>query len=151
MNNNINDGRQVPKNLGSTLKYLREKKGYSLQKMFELTGVSPSYLNRLELGERRNPSIIVIKKIADALEVPLEKLIDLLNEDENDETERIPTLAESIIYNPVTINGKIITNEVKLILLEIIEDILDFSWTGEDKNKEIYELLKLIEKLKKVS
>ena len=37
-------------NFGSMIRYLREKQGYSLKDLEDITGISPSYINRLERG-----------------------------------------------------------------------------------------------------
>ena len=46
---------------------IRRKKGYTLTKLSELSGVSAGYLCHLENGTRINPSIEVMNKISDAL------------------------------------------------------------------------------------
>ena len=49
------------------LKQLRIEKGYSLDEFSKLSGISISYLNELENGSKRNPSLDIIHKIAIAL------------------------------------------------------------------------------------
>lgn len=143
--------RQVSENLGSAIRYYREKKGYSLQKMFELTGVSPSYLNRLELGQRRNPALSIVNNIADALGVPVDKLVEISLEEQKNTTEELPTIAEIIIYNNFAINGNPVKQEAKEVLVDIVENITDYIWEGKEKNREIYELLDLIEEFKQLA
>lgn len=53
---------------GSRIRELRKSKGISLTKLSELTGVSKSYLSCLERNQN-NPSIDVLEKISDRLEV----------------------------------------------------------------------------------
>jgi len=50
------------------IKAIREEKGMTLEKLAGLAGVSAGYLCHLERGSRKNPSIEVMNKIADALE-----------------------------------------------------------------------------------
>ena len=50
------------------LKAIREKKGMTLERLGELTGVSAGYLCHLENGTRKNPSIEVMNNICEALD-----------------------------------------------------------------------------------
>lgn len=58
------------------LRNLREKKEYSLDKLAEITGISKSYLWELENRKSRSPSAEKLSKVADALGVTLEYLLD---------------------------------------------------------------------------
>ncbi len=49
------------------LKQIREKRGMTLVKLSELSGVSVGYLCHLEKGSRKNPSIQIMEKISKAL------------------------------------------------------------------------------------
>ncbi|MFP5112721.1 helix-turn-helix domain-containing protein [Bacillaceae bacterium C204] len=60
---------------GIKLNKLRKEKGYSINKLSELTGISKSYLSLLEREVQNNPSIDIIEKIAKALEVDINYLI----------------------------------------------------------------------------
>ena len=64
-----------PQELGHMLKALRERKGLTQVELAEKAGVTQSYLARLEAGERENPSLDVLKRLAEALGVPLSKLL----------------------------------------------------------------------------
>ena len=50
------------------IKKIREKKGMTLEKLAELSGISAGYLCHLERGTRKNPSIEVMDRIAKALD-----------------------------------------------------------------------------------
>lgn len=58
------------------LKRMRKEKGYSLNKLSELTGISKSYLSLLERGIQKNPSIDITEKIAKALGVNINYLVN---------------------------------------------------------------------------
>lgn len=62
--------------LREKLRNLREKKGYSLDKLAEITDTSKSYLWELENRETRKPSADKLIKIADALGVTIDYLMD---------------------------------------------------------------------------
>lgn len=57
------------------IRKLRKEKHFTLNKMAEKTGISVNYLSQVERGYT-NPSIGILKKITDALEVPLLALVD---------------------------------------------------------------------------
>lgn len=56
----------VKKRLGD----LRNEKGYSAYKLAKLSGVSPSYIQRIENGER-NPTVDKLEKICKGLGISL--------------------------------------------------------------------------------
>lgn len=62
--------------LGEKIRRLRTEKGYSLDKFAELTGTSKSYLWDLENREPQRPSADKINRIAAALEVTPEYLLE---------------------------------------------------------------------------
>ena len=95
--------REVSKKLGRAIRYYREAQGVSLAELGDRAGISASYLNRIELGERLAPSLPIIKNIADALNLPLEHLIELSIESTG---ESQLLLSELILGNDFIIRGK---------------------------------------------
>lgn len=57
------------------IKELRKLKGFSQKELAKLTGVSQSYISELEAGIKTNPSIKVIKRIAEVLEIDICQLV----------------------------------------------------------------------------
>ena len=57
------------------LKKLREKKGYSLEKVARLADLSLNTIVKVENGVNKNPTIETLTKIAKALEVGVDDLI----------------------------------------------------------------------------
>ena len=53
--------------MGNQMRKIREEKGLTLRYIAYKTGLSEGYLCHLEKGKRRNPSMEVMKKIANAL------------------------------------------------------------------------------------
>ena len=49
------------------LKEFRIEKGYPLDELAKLSGISVSYMSELENGSKRNPSLDIVHKIARAL------------------------------------------------------------------------------------
>ena len=62
--------------LGAKLKHHRLEKGYSLDKLAELTGSSKSYLWELENRDTRKPSAEKLNHVAHALGVTTDYLLD---------------------------------------------------------------------------
>lgn len=66
----------MPAVLGSKIKELRDQKGYTLEKLAELTGSSKSYIWELENKNPPRPSAEKVSKIAEQLGVTMEYLMD---------------------------------------------------------------------------
>jgi len=60
--------------IGKTIKRLRIEREISQQDLAKDAGLTPSFLSLVENG-RRQPSLVVIRRLADALAVPEEILI----------------------------------------------------------------------------
>ena len=65
----------VNEKFGKRVKDLRKKKGFTQEKLAELTKIDYSYLNAIESG-KKNPSLKRIAKIARVLGVSLRELLD---------------------------------------------------------------------------
>lgn len=57
------------------IKYCRKHRGITLEELSNKTGISKAYLSRLENGGKINPSLIILEKIANVLQVELTFLI----------------------------------------------------------------------------
>ncbi|MDR7000609.1 helix-turn-helix transcriptional regulator [Neobacillus niacini] len=61
--------------LGEIIYDLRKKRGYSLSELSEKANISKSYLSNIERNLNRNPSIQVLRKIAQVLNVDMKTLL----------------------------------------------------------------------------
>ena len=61
--------------ISENLKKLRDKKGYSLEKVARLADLSLNTIVKVENGVNQNPTIETLNKIAKALEVGVDDLI----------------------------------------------------------------------------
>ena len=61
--------------IGRRIKEIRKSKGLSQEKLAEKAGTSPNYLSRMERGTE-NPTLDMLIKLADALEVEMWELFD---------------------------------------------------------------------------
>ncbi len=58
------------------LRTLREEKGWTQEKLAEKASVERSYLTKLETGDKVNPSLAVLKRLAKSLRVPVTQLLE---------------------------------------------------------------------------
>lgn len=61
--------------IASNLKKIRADKGYSLEKVARLADLSLNTIVKIEGGTNKNPTIDTLSKIATALEVKIDDLI----------------------------------------------------------------------------
>ncbi len=73
MANPVDNDLSLLSQLGKRIAYLRRRKGMSQLDLSIETGISKSYISDLENG-RRNPSVLLLQRIASSLGVSLEKL-----------------------------------------------------------------------------
>lgn len=138
--------RAISDNFGSLIKHKREEKGYSLNKLQELTGISPSYINRIEKGERKAPSLKIIEKLADALDADLSELLSVANR-ENGDVELV-SLEELILSYNFTINGQVASKSLKENIVSFITKLNEVEWSSETKYKDSIELMEYIDRYK---
>ena len=60
---------------GERIKYLRQKKGITVNKLANIAGISQSYLRDIELGVK-TPTVEYLSYICDALEITLSSFFD---------------------------------------------------------------------------
>jgi len=63
-------------NLANNIKRLREAKGLSQEKLARLADVANNTLIKMESGENQNPTLDTLKKVAKALVVSVDDLIN---------------------------------------------------------------------------
>jgi len=62
-------------NLANNIKKLREAKGLSQEKLARLADVANNTLIKMESGENQNPTLVTLKKVAEAFGVSVDDLI----------------------------------------------------------------------------
>ena len=108
--------RTVPTDFGAYLRYLRERNGYSLKNIEQEIGISVSYLNRLEMGKRKNPSFTLLAKLAAVLQVPITQLLSIATSSQETSTDII----ELLLAKQFTINGQLAEETEKKMIVSII-------------------------------
>jgi transcriptional regulator with XRE-family HTH domain len=68
--------RHDPGRLASMIKRQRKAKGIRRIDLARATKLTPAYITQLETGQRKNPSLPVLRRLARALDVPLAALLE---------------------------------------------------------------------------
>ncbi|MCK4260732.1 MAG: helix-turn-helix domain-containing protein [Halanaerobiales bacterium] len=106
--------------LGERLKQARKQKELTLVQVENLTGISQSYLSKIERGQRKKPSLELISELAKLYNVDLNWLIEGFKENGiNDENIRnkIETIVEQLNYVSEK-DLEIILNIIKVFVAE---------------------------------
>lgn len=61
--------------IAARIKFFREQKGYTVNKLANLSGISQSYLRSVELGQK-NPTIETLSELCWALDISLRDFFD---------------------------------------------------------------------------
>ena len=72
----------VTNHLGGWIRELRTAQGLSQRDLGLRAGVTSAYITLLETAQRRNPTVLVAVRLADALRVPVMKVIEHVIKDE---------------------------------------------------------------------
>ena len=78
----------IAKALGQRIRSYRITKGFSQEKLAELSGCHPTYIGQIERGEK-NATVESIEKISTALNIPMSRLFEKIGGQE-DEGNNIP-------------------------------------------------------------
>lgn len=141
--------RVIEDDFGSWIKQLRKAKGYSLKDLENASGVTASYIHRLETGTRKTPSIPVAENLAIALGVSQDEFLRRLNvlSSEPKKNEDMP-FNELIAISNFTINGNRVTNKQKEAINTLFKNIISAKWTAETKLTEGMALIQDIEAIR---
>ena len=93
--------------VAENIKRIRKSKKLSMERTAAIAGVSRSMLGQIERGEA-NPSVAILGKIASALKVPAEVLL------ENDDFESL-LLSRELDNRPARLDGGLATQTVILL------------------------------------
>jgi transcriptional regulator with XRE-family HTH domain len=118
---------------GENIKKIRESKGLGINELSRLSGVNASYISAMERGEKENPTITTLKKLADALEVTVDELLQsepITQEKLNEWDEKYPNLKEESDFFET---GEFITPEAAMQF--ILKQPAIMGYGGFDVNK----------------
>ncbi|MEK3976209.1 helix-turn-helix domain-containing protein [Psychrobacillus sp. FSL K6-1267] len=141
----MRESRSVNPNFGNLVKHLRRKRSMSLRQMTEATGISESYINRIENGFRICPSFPVIEKLATVLGVTPNLLLEVSSNNQ----ESVVLLEELLYTNDFTLNGvKSVSPGTKELILNLLDLVNDVSWDKDTIIADIYEVIQVVNDLK---
>lgn len=140
--------RAIDSKFGPLLRELRKQRGFSLAELQDKTGISASYLNRMENGERKTPSVSIIETLANALQVDKNLLISAANDSVS--KKKTVDIFELLKFNNITINNQPITDKDKDFFINIITTIFESPWTEDTKHLDLIKIAEMIEKYKKL-
>ncbi|MDU1584872.1 MAG: helix-turn-helix transcriptional regulator [Clostridium sp.] len=69
---------------GKNIRKIREEKGYGLNELSRISGVNASYISALERDEKKNPSVEILTKLANSLEVNVDEIMKVESATYND-------------------------------------------------------------------
>ncbi|WP_459928137.1 helix-turn-helix domain-containing protein [Desulfosporosinus burensis] len=138
--------RAITTDFGAYLRYLREKNGYSLKNIEQEVGISTSYLNRLEMGKRVNPSYTLIVKLAEVLQVPLTQMLTIATSSDEDAMDII----ELLLAKPFTIKGHLFEETEKKLVVEIFKQLISCDWSNETIFHDSIELMEKVDIFKQM-
>lgn len=134
--------RTVQNDFGAYIRFLREKKSYSLKEIQIATGVSTSYLNRLEMGKRLNPSIIILTKLAQVFGVHITEMLTVATTDDS-----AKDLVELLLATQFSVNNHILEGSVKATVINILLKIIECDWVNQ--YQDTIELMEMVDTFKK--
>lgn len=105
-------------NYGDYLKALRQSKGFTLREVEKLADVSNAYLSQLESEKVKQPSPIILSKLADLYEVSYDTLMEKVGYPVTNSV-TLPTAKENVLAARI---GKI-TDDEEIELLEYLKFI----------------------------
>ncbi|MBA4532558.1 helix-turn-helix domain-containing protein [Brevibacillus halotolerans] len=124
---------------GKYLKTKRKEKNLSMNKLGELTGITAMYISQLEGGKRVKPSIEILKKFSESLEIPYEDLMVAAGYIDPDDYVRMQNERDDIEWS--LIQQEIEKEEQKPLYLDFLLDskkplfFKDRLLTKEEKSK----------------
>ena len=68
--------KDIKQEVGLNIRRIREKRGLSQEKLAAIAGIHRVYMGQVERGEK-NVSVMILEKIAKALDVDIRVLVDI--------------------------------------------------------------------------
>lgn len=142
--------RVIEEDFGAWIKQLRLQKGYSLKELESISGVTASYIHRIESGSRKTPSVPIAERLAIGLGLSPDEFLKRLNIASTGESIRdeLP-LAQALAVTPFTVNNEKATTAQKNVIIELINKVMSVKWSNETKVTDSIEVMALIDNFKK--
>lgn len=142
-------GRKINDGFGSYISSIRERLGLTLKNVENITGISASYLNRIERGERKCVSIPILENLARCYGRPATEFIEVALNIEQENDNKAP-IFEAIIYaNDFEIAGRIATKETKDAIIALVRDINAVQCGNNNRWNEYAMIMESVDNLKR--
>ena len=139
----MREKRKVNEELGKYLKRMRSKLDYSLAEVEKMTGVSASYIQRLETGDRMAPSIPIMQSIASAYGIEMEDILNV------SATERMMKDIYAVMHSTdLSIDGKPLESDRKNKLMNLINTMIGMQWDEDTKHFDALQIVRLVDDFK---
>ena len=139
--------RSISDDFAHYLRSIREKKGLTLQDVAEKTNLSKSYINRIENGERKAPSLPVIEALAKCFGVSVAELSNIASKDKRNGTKGELLSLETLLFsNQFTMLGKEVSAQVKNHMILLLKNIWEADW--KDEFTDMFVIMQEVSKLK---
>lgn len=116
---------------GEIIRAKREEKNISLVDFANQAGISPGYLSQLENGRKANPSLGLLMRIADALDLDIDDLLGIEQENESPAA-RVPSLLRLIIAKDRNMKA-LEDKEIQKKICNLLDHLLDSKYLIEDE------------------
>lgn len=118
--------------LSENLRKYRKIKNKGINELARLSGVNAGYISAIERGQRSNPSIEIIEKLADALEISASELLeDPKNESSNSEINLNPNDITNNDIRCIARAGQNMTSEQAKTLRKVAETLFPEAFKNE--------------------
>lgn len=134
---------EVNENFGSFVKKRRLRLGLSQNRVGDIAKVSPTYITRLEKGQRAAPSREVLEGLAEALLMDSSSLHSIAHREVTANT-IVPELWEYLFIGDFAIKGVLTDRETKDAMSNVLSLIFESKW---DENSKLKDSLKIIESI----
>ena len=145
----MGEKRRVSSEFADYLKALRMSKGLSYGELAAKTGISASYLNRLEKRERTSPTFAILQTLAKFYKVEVLQMCKMAMDDSCFDDECGLISLEALLYgNEFTVAGVYATKAIKDSLIELGKCLVDIEWTEKTKYEDIARVLEVADQFK---
>jgi len=121
--------------LSDNIKKYRERAGYSIRKLSELSNVSKSVISEIESGKATKPRYDTLEKLALALGVSISTLTEMEVEHEYIITDIEEAMGVILSQDNLMLHGEALTEEAKIQLANSIKMALQFASETNKRNK----------------
>ncbi|MBV7276440.1 helix-turn-helix domain-containing protein [Clostridium sp. PL3] len=136
------------KGIGNFLKNLRLQKGVSLGEVEEKTGISRSYICKIEKAVRENPSLYTLTKLSDYYGVDLNTIEEIYYNGTKQSGEQVQNLDMLILnanYNFANIEASL---ELRVLIRKLVLKLEEYATKSLVKRNDEIVLLEVIDEIR---